>query len=203
MVKVGENVLKELKASTVHDFAVSGGDLSLYTEHEFFSILSFPLATVNPPQLSDFELQFHNTNLFGQVSMLFSRVDQELLRVSLLAKQLKQDEGFLLKKEKELTGILKDYQEARELCNTRHTSWSAVCDDVGRLQSEINVYEKNPVLKAYMERDSSVRQAKDIRSPFQSPSPFATTTLRRNTPSEPPTIGTSINNRSVIWGRMY
>src|SRR5437762_7131582 len=78
-VQRGELVNAQAQEDVVSSFVRHGGSTACYTEQDFSNILSFPPAQGHPQQLSEFERQFANSSIYGQVSLMFSHFDQEIL----------------------------------------------------------------------------------------------------------------------------
>jgi hypothetical protein len=167
----GEYASKQVQDALVSDFVAAGGDLSSFTADDFPNILSLRATAMLPQKLDEFAAAFANTNLYGQTSLVFARLDQEILRNQLLRKQCEKNESFLVGKRAELRQKVVAYKEARQLMNDTVASWNVVRAEVHGLEEKVNAFERNSVLKGYMDRDEAARQTH--QSPFASPVTYA------------------------------
>jgi hypothetical protein len=66
-----------------------------YTEHDFCNIFSIPFASEYSQWLSEFERRFANSDVYEEAALMFARLDNETLGISLLRKQcLMQEESL-------------------------------------------------------------------------------------------------------------
>ena len=75
----GELTNAQAQEDVVSGFVRQGGSTVCYTKRDFSNILSFPPTQGHPQQLSKFEHQFADSSIYGQVSLMFSHFDQEIL----------------------------------------------------------------------------------------------------------------------------
>ncbi|TMC16422.1 MAG: hypothetical protein E6J34_20090 [Chloroflexi bacterium] len=172
-VQRGELVNVQAQEEVLSGFVRQGGNTTFYTERDFLNILSFPPAQGHPQQLSEFERQFANSSIYGQASLMFSRFDQEILRISLLRRQCAAQEEFLKGKRDELRVKVKQYRDVRDSMNISVSSWKSSSKEIEELEGERIEFEKNPVVKSYedrMDRMNTAKYGDSLRSPFQSPS---------------------------------
>ena len=80
---------------------------------------------------------------------MFSRFDQEILRISLLRRQCAAQEEFLKGKRDELCVKMKQYQDAQDSMNILVSSWKSSCKEIEELEAKRIEFEKNLVIKSY------------------------------------------------------
>jgi hypothetical protein len=159
-VEDGEDHNREVVKNLMSEFVQKGGDLMWYSDQDFTNILSFPPAPMHSKHLSEWTAAMENSNAIGAFRLCVSRFDNELLRVCLLQEQLTRETNFLRKCRDETLDMAKKYMEAREIIKERAGSWMSLREETSKLDEMIVEFERNPVLKSYMERELAAGQTK-------------------------------------------
>ena len=125
---------------------------------------------MHPVVLSEWTAALENCNAFGVYRLCLVRLENELLRLNLLEDQLNRETNLLVKCRDEKIRIATQYMSARDLMKQKASSWISLRDDNRKLDEMIAEFEKIPIMKSYMERETQAAGQTGSHSPFQSPS---------------------------------
>jgi hypothetical protein len=98
------------------------------SEEQFGSVFTYPYAPLGPYQLDDFTEAFIGTNVFGQATLMFSRIEAEYVRLQVLQAQISDDMTRLDSTATRLAQQIKMYEEA-------HANYDKASKDYSEKQS--------------------------------------------------------------------
>ena len=147
----------ELNRSFVSACTDSGIDINTFSSTDFLSAAAYPPAREYGPTLSRFDTAFLNSNIFGQAALMYKRLDEERLRMELLAQNCIARHGVLDACIEQLRTKWDALTKAQQRLDEDYTGLNAKEEEQSSIQDRLATAEQNPTWAAFFRRSMDIQ----------------------------------------------
>lgn len=132
-------------------------DLDVFSNTDFLSATAYPPAREYGPTLSHFDTAFLHSNIFGQAALMFKRLDEERLRMELLAQNCITRHGVLDACIEQLRTKWDALIKAQQRLDEEYKGLNVKEEEQSRIQDQLATAEQNPIWAAFFRRSVDIQ----------------------------------------------
>lgn len=147
----------ELNNNFINACTDGGIDLDVFSNTDFLSATAYPPAREYGPALSRFDTAFLHSNILGQATLMYKRLDEERLRMELLTQNCITRHGVLDACIEQLRTKWEALIKAQQRLDEEYSGLNAKVEEQSRIQDQLATAEQNPTWAAFFRRSVDIQ----------------------------------------------